>query len=468
MSVLGVVTGSLSTHRLLTALRFVLKKHAILRTSLIFNNDDGTLKQCIIDKHQTFTLATEKLFKNENELQNIIYQTTIDPNLFDLLTGRVFHCQILQQQELVDGNNYNQRITGSDVLIIAFHHAAFDRTSHQIFFNDLCTAYNSNKTWLQNEKSLQYIDYSVHERLMDMTLSREFWRLQLQGYNLECPLSLPVDRHRSSTDQRSGFASVAAIAFDDDISAAFLNYASSHEVTPFQLGLATFYAFLFKLTHDQNDLCISCLNANRYRTELQNMIGMFISLLPYRIQLDPHWSFDELVKHVREKSLSILEHSHYPLQHILADSYLKQSNIGFLETVFDFITMSSSIDELSFDGGILRQASLSQSSEVAKFDFFLRFVYDFTLDDGRMSCHVVCSRDIFDEISTANIARRFQQLFLQLFSSTSSLSQIDLYQRPINKLTLILPEEVAEIQGVLFCRQAHIINEGMSFTIYNV
>ena len=41
------------------ALRSVLKKHAILRTSLIFNNDNGTLKQYITDKHQTFTLATE-------------------------------------------------------------------------------------------------------------------------------------------------------------------------------------------------------------------------------------------------------------------------------------------------------------------------------------------------------------------------------------------------------------------------
>jgi hypothetical protein len=130
--------------------------------------------------------------------------------------------------------------------------------------------------------------------------------------------------------------------------------------------------------------------------------------------------------------------------------------------------MSSSINELSFDGGILRQVSLSQSSEVAKFEFLLRFVYDSTSDDGRMSCHFVCSGDIFDEISTANIARRFLELFLQLFSSTSSLGQNDLYQRPINKLTVILPEEVTEMQGVLFSRQANIINEGMTFTIYNV
>jgi non-ribosomal peptide synthetase component F len=292
--------------------------------------------------------------------------------------------------------------------------------------------------------------------------------LQLEGYNLERPLPLPVDRHRSSIYQRSGFASIAEIYFDDKILSAFLTYASSHEVTPFQLGLAIFYIFLFKLTHGQNDLCISCFSGNRYRTELQNMNGMFVATLPYRLQLDPHWSFDELVKHVREKTSSILEHSHYPLQHILADCHIKESNIEFLETAFDFITISSNIDQLSFDEAILGQVSLQQSFRMTKFDFFLIFFHNSALDNGRLSCRFVCSRDLFDEATVATIARRFQHFLFQLFASISSLSQIDLYQTPINKLTVILPEEDAEMEGVLFCRQTNIINEGMSFTIYNV
>ena len=53
----------------------------------------------------------------------------------------------------------------------------------------------------------------------------------------------------------------------------------AHQLTPFQLGLATFYAFLFKLTHGQTDLCISCVDANRHRSELQDMIGMFVAII---------------------------------------------------------------------------------------------------------------------------------------------------------------------------------------------
>jgi non-ribosomal peptide synthetase component F len=296
---------------------------------------------------------------------------------------------------------------------------------------------------------------------MEITSSREFWKSELDGYDLERPLPLPVDRYRSSGDQRSGFASVAEISFDDNISTAFLSYAASHHITPFQLGLATFYAFLFKLTHGQHDICISCVNANRYRTELQNMIGMFVATLPYRIQLNRYWTFDELVKHVQEKCLSILGHSHYPLQNILADFRFNQSNASFLETMFDFVTISSNIHQLSFDGASLEQMSLPQSSEVAKYDFMLRFVYDSRLHDGKLSYRFVCSRDLFEETTVVTIAKRFQHLFFQIFSSNTKSSQIDKSITPIGKMSLILPEEAEEMQGAVFHRLSSIVDQGL-------
>jgi NRPS condensation-like uncharacterized protein len=464
--VLRVARGSLSIDRLLSALRFILKKYAVLRTSLVFNNEGGTVQQCITNNHQTFTFANKQTFQNENELNDIIYQTSINPNLFDLSSGRVLYCQILQQQNSLNKNKDNQLITDSDVLIIALHHAAADRSSSPIFLNDLCMAYNNNTLTMSiNEETLQYIDYAIHEHLIDMTLSSEFWHSQLKGCNLEYPLSLPVDRYRSSIDHRSSFASVAQISFNNEISTAFFDYASSHQITVFQLGLAIFYVFLFKLTHGQNDLCIACLNANRYRSELQNMIGMFVATLPYRIQFDSHWSFDELVKQVRETCLSIIEHSYYPLQHILAHSHFNQSNVSFLETIFDFITVSSDIDHLSFNGARLEPVSLEQSSEVAKFDFMLTFIYNPTLNDGKLSCRFVCSRDLFDEMTVANIARRFQHLFVQVFSSKFNVSQTNQLTILMSKLFLILPEEAIEMQEVVFHRLPNINNEGMYISV---
>jgi hypothetical protein len=384
-------------------------------------------------------------------------------NLFDWSQGRVIHCDILRyfrpDNDLSPEND--DLLTENDCILFCMHHSAFDGTSTSIFLRDLALAYETDSSSPINDNRLQYIDYAVHERLIDTTSSQEFWHSQLAGYNLQRPLELPLDRHRSSTDQRSGLASSAQISFNNDVSMTFFNYASSHQVTPFQLGLATFYAFLFKLTHGETDLCITSINANRYRSELQQMIGMFVATLPYRIQLDSQWSFDQLVKHVRKNCFSILEHSHYSLQRILADVQLNQSNVSFLDTMFDFITVSSEVSSFSLDGTSLEQTSMEQSSEVTKFDFSMVFAYNPISDDNQLSCSFTCSCDIFDKTTIELIKQRFEYLFHQIFGTSSDMNLMDDSMISINKLSVILREEAGEIESMIFYRLEHTATEGM-------
>ncbi|CAM4852434.1 unnamed protein product [Rotaria magnacalcarata] len=75
----------------------------------------------------------------------------------------------------------------------------FDGASTSIFLRDLSLAYQSDVSNARSsidENSFYYIDYSVHEHIMDMSLSREVWHSQLERYNIECSLSLPTDRQR--------------------------------------------------------------------------------------------------------------------------------------------------------------------------------------------------------------------------------------------------------------------------------
>ncbi|CAF4297333.1 unnamed protein product, partial [Adineta steineri] len=233
----------------------------------------------------------------------------------------------------------------------------------------------------------------------------------------------------------------------------------SHHLTLFQLGLSIFYVFLFKLTHSQSDLCIGSVNANRYRSELVNIIGMFVSTLPYRVELHSHWSFDDLVKYVQEKFLSILEHSHYPLQHILGDNGLSQSNASFLETMFDFINVSKDVEHLCLSDANLEQISLEQSLEMSKFDFSLIFEYNPSSDNKRLSCSFVCSHDLFEKSTISKIGRRFQYMFEQLFQTQSSNIPVMNVSSPINAVSLILPEEAEEMELVMFHRLKDIVNE---------
>jgi hypothetical protein len=464
-------SNHVSISRLRQALQAVLTRHNILRTALYLDNN-GTIVQHCLDttitnddtKSNGFSIINLPSHHDDDHKINAAINDIIHhSDLFDLSQGRVIRCHILRHCRPDDDVSFenDDLLYKNDFILFSMHHSAFDGTSRAIFLHDLALAYESDCLLPMIDNTLQYIDYAVHERVMDVTSSREFWHSQLEGYNLERSLSLPVDRHRSSTGQRSGFASTFQISFDNNISTAFLNYASLHQVTPFQLGLATFYAFLFKLSHGETDLCITSINANRYRTELQNMIGMFVATLPYRIELDPQWSFDELVKHVREKSLSILEHSHYSLQQILADFQLNQSNVSFLETMFDFITVSTYVDSFSLNDTNLKQISIGQPYQMAKFDFSMTFIYNSISNENQLSCFLVCSSDIFDKITVTHFAQRFEYFLDQIFGTEPNANMRDDSIISINKLSLILPEEAREMQTIIFRRMENIGNEGM-------
>ncbi|CAF4209022.1 unnamed protein product, partial [Adineta steineri] len=186
---------------------------------------------------------------------------------------------------------------------------------------------------------------------------------------------------------------------------------------------------------------------------------MFVSTLPYRVELDPHWSFDEVVKYVQENCLSILEHSHYPLQHILGDNRSSQSNVSFLEIIFDFISVSKDMGYLYLNDATLEQMPLEQSAEVSKFDFSLTFQYNPLSDNNRLSCRFVCSLDLFEKSTISKIGQRFEYMLEQVFQTQSNNIPAMNVSSSINKLSLILPEEAEEMELVVFHRLDNIVNE---------
>ncbi|CAF0886716.1 unnamed protein product [Adineta steineri] len=80
-------------------------------------------------------------------------------------------------------------------------------------------------------------------------------------------------------------------------------------------------------------------------------------------------------------------------------------------------------------------------------------------NDDTLSCRFVCSHDLFEDMTVTKIARRFQELTEQLFLIYSNINQTDSLVAPITKLSLILPEEVYEMDQIIFCQQPDTMNE---------
>ena len=80
------------------------------------------------------------------------------------------------------------------------------------------------------------------------------------------------------------------------------------DVTPFQFMLAGFRSFLYRYT-EEDDIVILMADGNRPHTELEDVLGFFVNMVPLRLRNGCEGSFDELVSQVKQTVLNALDHS---------------------------------------------------------------------------------------------------------------------------------------------------------------
>ena len=259
---------------------------------------------------------------------------------------------------------------------------------------------------------------AIMERQMPMTAASMFWLDTLHHCHLDRSLPLPYDQYRLGDDQRTGRGTSFSFHFGEDLSHHFLVYASSTSRNLQHLALACYCLFLFKLTNGEKDLCIGLSIDNRYKDELQSVIGLFLTTIPLRCQLDPQWSFHELVEHVEQTIKSTLEYSYFPLERIL-EQHPKTSNPAFLDISFDFhsTTFQHFSNEVMVSGiplhRILPAGELSTDEIVIERDFALAMHHDW--QTGQLLCTVDASLDVFSVETISMMTKRFHSILHQLF-----------------------------------------------------
>lgn len=202
---------------------------------------------------------------------------------------------------------------------------------------------------------------------------------------------------------------------------ALVAYARQRQVTLFQLCLATYYAFLYKLIGSL-DLMVGSLVANRTRPELSSMIGMFANMIPYRFEIDPHETFRQLIERVQSLCHSVLPHLRLPFQTL---SKLLHSTEG-IATTLDFETV---ITQYSLDEN-LQLSRMTTPVNMTLFDLSLSFKHD--LSTNTLTAAFDYSPDVFYPRTVEILADRFQLLLAQLLTDD---------QRPLYGFTILLDHE---------------------------
>jgi non-ribosomal peptide synthetase component F len=269
---------------------------------------------------------------------------------------------------------------------------------------------------------------------MSVTGASIFWLDALHDCRLDQPLALPYDRHRLASEHRTGRGTSMCFDFGQDLSHHLLNYASSVEIKLEDLMLALFYAFLFKVTGGERDLCVGSNIEGRYSADLRSVIGMFVNAIPLRCRLDPHWSCHQLVGDVQALASNCRKYSYFPLQRILAQ-YPSVAKPAFLDVSFVCATRD---DDSQKNGVVIGGSRLDVKSSsivigeaeiMSKFDFSLTVQHDVVSD--KLACVIDASLDLFDVQTIDLVAQRLHSMLHHFCESLTSRSTVSIYELPI-------------------------------------
>ncbi len=204
-------------------------------------------------------------------------------------------------------------------LFVDFNHVAADGWSLDLWCRELSSCYPA---FLAEEEPdlpelpVRYSQYAAWERAWidseDANKRFAYWQQQLAGANPV--LALPTDHRRPARLTYEG--AVEALSITPQVMESLKALARSENATVFMVLLAGWCTLLSRYT-GQEDIIVGSPIANRTHPETQKLIGLFMNMLPLRVDTSGQPSFRELLQRVRAATLGAYANQQYPFERLI-------------------------------------------------------------------------------------------------------------------------------------------------------
>ena len=307
------LTGSLDIAILEQSLNRVIERHQVLRSQFIAQDGKPVAQ---IASSVAISLPIVELGQESNpEAKAIALATKEARKPFNLAQFPLFRLKLYRVAE--------DRYLWSIVL----HHIICDGWSVGIFIQEIARLYadlKARKSPSLAELPIQYTDFARWEKqLPDNILATQlkYWEKQLSG---DLPkLELPsIDRQLTNSCRGAR----KSVLLSTQLSQGLKTLSQQQNVTLFMLLLAAFKVLLSRYT-DLTDILVGSPIANRNRSELEGIIGIFLNTLVFRSDLSGDPSFSEFLCQVKRTALEAYANQDVPFEKIV-DRLQPERNIS--------------------------------------------------------------------------------------------------------------------------------------------
>ncbi|MBO4206896.1 non-ribosomal peptide synthetase/MFS transporter [Micromonospora echinofusca] len=408
------VTGPLDVDRLRAALAALTQRHEALRTR--FPADADGRPTVVVADTVDVPLRIETA-ADETAAQALVDAAAMEP--FDLTDGPLMRALLV-------------RLAADDhFLLISKHHIVGDGWSVDVLLRDLITCYHGGEP---PELPVQYGDFAAWEaEALAGPESRrhvDYWKQQLAGIT---PLELPLDLPRPATQTYHGdFVEFTVGREVTDRLAALTRDAGG---TMFMTLLAAYHVLLARHSR-QDDFAVGASVAGRSAPELENVVGMFINMLPLRADLSGDPTFAELLARTKRTVLDGFEHADVPFAKVVQEMGLPRdvSRSPVFQAMFVLQNYEMGRFTSAAAGSDVSFRWTPMELRATRFDFELHVV---EVPEGLWG-KLVFNTDLFTRETVERIATRWDALLTSIVAAP---------QTPVSRLGMLGDQERALLTG---------------------
>jgi surfactin family lipopeptide synthetase A len=308
------IRGPLDVTAFLQTLNEIIRRHEVLRTT--FDEDNGEPVQVIWPEMRLNVPLVDLSDISASDRDRAVEELmTIEGSKpFDLKAGPLCRAHLF--------------LLGLDdhALFWNMHHIVSDGWSYTILMQEIEAIYQAFSQGLPcplPELPIQYADYALWQREQmsgdRLKLEIEHWREKLSG--VPESLDLATDHPRPPVLSTKGH--IQTIWLPEELCSALRLLCRKEGATMFMTTFAAFFALLWRYS-GQEDIVAGTAVANRGNTEVENLIGFFVNMLPIRAIIEANSTFREFLEQIRSTCLEAYNHQELPLDRLVRDLHLQR------------------------------------------------------------------------------------------------------------------------------------------------
>jgi non-ribosomal peptide synthetase component F/thioesterase domain-containing protein len=295
------------------------------------------------------------------------------------------------------------------VLMLTLHHIISDGWSVNLIMEELPKIYSAfvaSQPSPLSELPIQYADYVEwqQKRIADGAFAPQltYWKEKLAGYR---PLEVKTDFPRSVN--RTTNSSIVSMMLPRSLTDALKSFSNRQEGTLFMTALSACMVLLRQYTGEA-DIAVGSPVAGRNQTDVENLIGLFVNHLIFRVAMSGDFTFVQFETAVRNTVLEAFANQEVPFEMVV--EAVREIDDGRNELFYpiNFICQReyARASTFVFEFSGLRMTTMPSKSQGALYD--LNFFMVERADGWRLS--IEYNSDLYREATTQRLLDDFQNL----------------------------------------------------------